>query len=126
MQPEAATRFDDGGEGPMLFSRRWLRAMTAAAPEALRLVVHRGNANEPIIRDGDLLLVDTTVKQIAEDGLYVFPRDGKYLARFVEKFVDGRVALKARNPEYGIQPLSGDEAAKLPLLGRVLWRGGAL
>ncbi|HEY0301604.1 MAG TPA: S24 family peptidase [Rhizomicrobium sp.] len=126
LQPEGGARFGADDEGAILFSRSWLRAATAAAPEALRLVVNRGNANEPVIRDGDLLLVDTTVKQIADDGLYVFPRDGKYLARFVETYVDGRVALKARNPEYGMQPLSGDDAAKLPLLGRVLWRGGAL
>ena len=37
---------------------------------------------------------------------------------------DDRVALKPRNPDYGVQMLGKDEAEKLPLLGRVLWRGG--
>lgn len=126
VQTEAATRFDAVAEAPaMLFSRSWLKARTAAAIDDLRLVVHRGNSNEPVIRDGELLLVDTTAKQIGEEGLYVFPRGGGYLARFVEKFLGGRVVLKARNPQYDTQPLSEDDAAKLPLLGRVLWRGGA-
>lgn len=126
VQAEAAARFDAMAEPQaILFSRNWLKALTAAAPDELRLVVHRGDSNEPVIRDGDLMLVDITARKIGEDGLYVFPRDGKHLARFVEKFVDGRVALKARNPQYDTQPLSELDAAKLPLLGRVLWRGGA-
>jgi phage repressor protein C with HTH and peptisase S24 domain len=127
VQAEADARYDaDDAAEPMLFARAWLRALSTAPDEALRLVVHRGNSNEPVIRDGDLLLVDTTVKRIADDGLYVFPRDGKYLARFVERLFGGRVALKARNPDYGAQPLSQEEAERLPLLGRVLWRGGSL
>jgi hypothetical protein len=125
LQPEADARFDEA-ETPaeILFARGWLKATTAAAPDELRLVVHRGKSNEPVIRDGDLLLVDIRVKRIAEDGLYVFPRDGKYLARVVEHLFDNRIALKPRHPDFGTQTLTKEEAERLPLLGRVLWRGG--
>ena len=125
LQPEADARFDDA-EAPadILFARSWLKAATDAAPDELRFVVHRGKSNEPVIRDGDLLLVDIRVKRIAEDGLYVFPRDGKYLARFVEHLFDNQIAVKPRHPDFGTQTLTKEEAEKLPLLGRVLWRGG--
>ena len=125
LQPEADARFDDAeATAEILFARSWLKAATDAAPDELRFMVHRGKSNEPVIRDGDLLLVDIRVKRIAEDGLYVFPRDGKYLARFVEHLFDNRIALKPRHPDFGTQTLTKEEAEKLPLLGRVLWRGG--
>lgn len=126
LQPEADATFGQPApEAPYLFSRSWLGTTIGVPAERLRIVIHRGNANEPAIRDGDALIVDTTVMGIAEDGLYVFPRDGRFLARFVETFLDGRVALKARNPDYGVQVLSPEDAGKLLLLGRVRWRGGA-
>jgi hypothetical protein len=36
------------------------------------------------------------------------------------------VVLKARNPEYGAQNLSADEAGALKPFGRVCWHGGAI
>jgi phage repressor protein C with HTH and peptisase S24 domain len=126
VQGDSETRYDEGAEPPppMLFSRAWLKTVVTAPDAALRIVVHRGNSNAPLIKDGDTMLVDTTVTRIAEDGLYVFPRDGKYQARFAEIFVDGHVALRSHSSGSGVQTLSEDEAAKLQVLGRVRWRGG--
>lgn len=126
VQPDADTRFGEGEEAAaaMLFSRAWLKSIVATPADKLRIVIHRGNSNEPVIADGDLLLVDTSVTRIAGNGLYVFPLDGKYQAKFVETFVNRRVALKSRNPTYDAQILSADEAGELQLLGRVCWRGG--
>ena len=126
IQPDGNDRYGEDADAPFLFSQAWLRAITPAPADKLRIVIHRGNANEPVIRDGEAMLVDTTVTRIADDGLYVFPRDGNYLARFVETFVDRRVALKPRNPEYGTQTLSADDAGRLQIFGRVCWRGGAV
>jgi len=126
IQPDAATRFGEGEEAPtsMPFSRAWLKSIVATPADKLRIFIHRGNSNEPVIVDGDLLLVDTSVTRIAGNGLYVFPLDGKHEAKFVETLVNRRVALKARNPTYHAQILSADEAGELQLLGRVCWRGG--
>jgi hypothetical protein len=120
------SRFDDETIAPCLFARAWLNRIGAGETSALCIVLQRGNANEPAIRDGEMLLVDRSVPQVGEDGLYVFTRDGKHIARFVETFVDGRVALRARNPEYGTQTLSKEEAAALRPLGRVRWHGGTI
>ncbi len=126
VQPESDAKLGAEQEPPLLFSRNWLGAAVEAPVEKLRIVMQRGNANEPIMRDGDALLVDTSVDRIAEDALYVFVRDGRYLARFVETFADGSVALKSRNPDYRTQTLSREEAGRLHVLGRVRWRGGPL
>ena len=126
LQADGETRFDDGNEPRIMFAKAWLRTLTAAPAECLRLVVHRGNSNEPVIRNGETMLVDTSVERIAGDGLYVFARDDKFQAKFVETFIDGRVALKSRNPDYGVQTLSADETSRLTPFGRVCWRGGPI
>jgi phage repressor protein C with HTH and peptisase S24 domain len=132
VQPEGDTRLgtgDDGdGEAPgdFLFRREWLSGLTKTPDAELRIVINRGNANEPVIRDGDQLLVDMQDKRIADDALYVFVSDGRYLARFVEKLATGNVALKSRNPDFRVQTLAPEDVAKLQVLGRVLWHGGKM
>jgi transcriptional regulator with XRE-family HTH domain len=124
VQADADSRFDEAPA--LLFSRAWLHTAITAPEDGLRVVIHRGNANEPAIRDGDAMLVDTTAQRIDEDALYVFVRNGRHQARFVETFIDGRVALKSRNPDYGMQVLSREDAGRLQVFGRVRWRGGAI
>ncbi|MEI9992628.1 MAG: S24 family peptidase [Rhizomicrobium sp.] len=116
----------DGGEDAVLFSAGFLHGLGAADIDKLRIVVQRGAANEPVIRDGDLLLVDTSNDRIARDGLYVSLRDGRYFVRFVETAPNGTVTLKSRNPEYGTQTLAPEEAEQLRIFGRVRWRSGAV
>ncbi len=114
----------DGEEDTVLFSAGFLRGLGTI--DKLRIVVQRGAANEPVIRDGDLLLVDTANDRITRDGLYVSLRDGRNFVRFVETAPNGTVTLKSRNPDYGTQTLTPEEAARLQIFGRVRWRSGAI
>jgi phage repressor protein C with HTH and peptisase S24 domain len=68
--------------------------------------------------------VDTGANAIVDDAFYVFDRSGFLLTKLVEIYVDGRVALKTRNADGGVQILSRDEAANVKVFGRVRWRGG--
>ncbi len=110
----------------VLFSAAFLHGLGVADVDRLRIVVQRGAANEPVIRDGDMLLVDTSNDRIARDGIYVSLRDGRSFVRFVETAPNGSVTLKSRNPDYGSQTLTPAEAAQLQIFGRVRWRSGAL
>ena len=117
---------EDAGEHAVLFSTGFLRGLGTAGVDRLRIVVQRGGANEPVIRDGDVLLVDTASDRVAQDGIYVFLRDGRSFVRFVETAPNGSVMLKSRNPDYGTQTLAPEEAARLAIFGRVRWRSGAI
>jgi phage repressor protein C with HTH and peptisase S24 domain len=125
-EPAGDVRYDEADEtAPLAFPRAWLREAFDAEDGDLVMVIHRGPANEPVLRDGDLLLVDRRMRTIGEDGFYVFERDGRLQTKLVETFLDGRVALKSRNPDFAPQILSAEDAARLALLGRVRWRGGS-
>lgn len=115
---------DDEEREPMAFSRAWLAQHIRVPEERLTVVLNRGGANAPDIGDGDAMLVDTGANAITEDAFYVFDRGGFLLTKLVEIYVDGRVALKTRSSDGGVQILSREDAAKVKVFGRVRWRGG--
>ncbi len=121
--PGSYARDDDCRED-IAFSRAWLSHVIRVPEERLRIVFNRGDANAPDIRDGDAMLVDTGAKTISDDAFYIFDRGGFLLTKLVEMYVDGRIALKTRNPDFGTQMLSREEAATVNVFGRVAWRGG--
>lgn len=110
----------------IVFEVALLETLGVADIDRLRIVMQHGPANEPVIRDGDLLLVDTSSDRIARDGIYVILREGRHFVRFVETAPSGTVSLKSRNPDYGSQTLTPADAAALAILGRVLWRSGTV
>lgn len=109
---------------PLAFPRALLRRLASAAFDRLVVVFNRGESNEPDIFDGDAMLVDRGIERLADDAFYVFSYDGALMVKLIERLLDGRVALKARNPNYREEILSRDDAARLTIFGRVVWRGG--
>jgi hypothetical protein len=107
------------------FARAWLRAAIRAPEDRLRVVFNRGVANEPDIRDGEVMLVEIGLDRIAEDAFYIFENDGRLMTKLVEIYVDGSIALKTRDPANKPQILSPEDAAAR-VFGRVRWRGGVL
>lgn len=109
---------------PLAFPQALLRRLAAQSPDRLVVVFNRGESNEPDIYDGDAMLVDRGIERLLDDAFYVFQFDGALMVKLIERMLDGRVALKARNPAYREEVLAKDEAARLTIFGRVVWRGG--
>jgi phage repressor protein C with HTH and peptisase S24 domain len=109
---------------PLAFPRALLRRLASAGLDKLVVVFNRGESNEPDIFDGDAMLVDRGIERFADDAFYVFEYEGALMVKLIERLLDGRVALKARNPGYREEILSKEEAARLTIFGRVVWRGG--
>lgn len=121
-----AMAFDDTVGDHYAFRRAWVHSITRSREDQLAVVFNAGDANAPDIGDGDAMLIDRGVERIVDDAFYVFSRDNHLLTKMIERLVDGRVALKARNSAYETQTLSREEAARLTVFGRVLWRGGRI
>jgi transcriptional regulator with XRE-family HTH domain len=96
---------DEEPRDQVAFSRAWLNAAIRAPEDKLRVVFNRGAANEPDLRDGDAMLVDTGFDRIVDDAFYVFERDGR--------LADGNVrrrAHRAQDPQSGVRradPVAG-------------------
>jgi phage repressor protein C with HTH and peptisase S24 domain len=110
---------------PVAFSRAWLRSVIRVPENKLCVVFNRGLANEPNIKDGDIMLVETGIERVTADGFYIFKNDGMLMTKLVEIYVDGRVALKTVDPRNKPQDFPPEEAGAR-VFGRVRWRGGVL
>ena len=103
------------------FSRRWLaeQGLEGAQLSAIRVV---GDSMEPLLRDGDEVLVDRRPHPF-RDGIHVVRRDDTLLVKRVTAQGAGRFSLLSQNLAY--PPVSVD-AEELEIIGRVVWKSGRL
>lgn len=108
------------------FRHDWIRAAFRIAPEDLGMELAVGDSMHPTIRDGDLLLVDTTERSVGSFGIYVLELGGERLVKRVQRKVDGSLVLISDNPVYEPDTVPAELAQDLVVVGRVVWAGGTL
>lgn len=114
---------DKAAAPTLAFNPDWLSQLCGACDEELRLIEMRGDAMEPTLRSGDLLLVDCRVRQVAQDGLYAVQlAEGVEIMR-IHKQTAGRVLLSCDNPFFQSTTLTAAAAKRIKLVGRVVWFG---
>ena len=112
--------------GRFAFRRSWLERHGLNSHNA-RLVTARGKSMADKINDGDILLVDTRVTTMKEDGVYVIEREGLDYVKLLQRdFQSGGVRIISYNPDYPPQFVAKDQEESLRIIGRVLWHGGEL
>lgn len=101
------------------FSRRWLleQGLDGAHLSAIRVV---GDSMEPLLREGDEVLVDRR-SQPFRDGIHVVRIDDSLLVKRVANQGAGRFSLLSQNLSYPPIQVGADE---LDLVGRVVWKSG--
>ena len=102
-------------------SRDWAeQLLRPTSVSALRYLYARGDSMQATFHDGDLLLVDSGVDAITEDGIYVLLRNERMLVKRVTQRGDGSFEISSDNP--GVKTVDVlKRKAPLPVLGRVLW-----
>ena len=111
-----------GGEGAFdtfRFSRRWLaeQGLESAQLSAIRV---EGDSMEPLLNDGDEILVDRSPRTF-RDGIHVVRLGETLMVKRVASAVPGRMALLSQNLAYPSVEVAADEVA---IIGRVVWKGG--
>jgi phage repressor protein C with HTH and peptisase S24 domain len=102
----------------------WLRTNFGREPAELALEIAVGESMEPHIRNGDLLLVDTTDQTFRNFGIYVIEVRGERLVKRVQRKFDGSLILISDNKVYQPESIPTDLAKEVGVVGRVIWRGG--
>lgn len=130
-RPEAAaagsvTPPNPSGSEWMALRHDWVRATCGIEPNDVLLEMATGNSMTPTIRDGNLLLVDTTERTFRNFGIYVLEINGQRLVKRVQRKHDGSLVLISDNTAY--QPDSVDKMAadNVVVVGRVVWSGGTI
>lgn len=107
----------------LAFRATWVRRTLGVDPQHLVLITAVGDSMEPAIRDGDLLLVDTSVQRILDDAIYVIAKGEALVVKRLHQFFGGAIMIKGDNPLYPEETLQGDELEMLRVAGRVRWVG---
>lgn len=103
------------------FSRRWLREQ-GLDPAMLSSIRVMGDSMDPLLRDGDEILVDRTPRPF-RDGVHVLRLGDVLHVKRVQAAQPGRVLLISANEAY--EPVEV-ALADVDLIGRVVWKGGRL
>lgn len=103
------------------FSAHWLReqGLDGARLSAIRV---EGDSMEPLLRDGDEILVDCSPHPF-RDGIHVVRLGDTLMVKRVASSGQGRLALLSQNLAYPPVEVAADE---LTIIGRVVWKGGRL
>lgn len=112
----------------LYFDRRWLENIINIKPQNAALIqavgdsMDSGNNNIDDIKDGDLLLIDESIKDFINNKIYVIRLDNSDLVvKKVNKDLQGNVTLISNNPKYSPRELTEENEAVI--IGRVLWNG---
>ncbi len=103
------------------FSRRWLREQ-GLEPAQLSSIRVMGDSMEPLLRDGDEILIDRTPRPFRE-GVHVVRLGEALHVKLLQAVPPGRLRLISKNPAY--EPVEVG-MADVDVVGRVVWKGGRL
>lgn len=110
----------------LAFKTEWLHDM-GLSPQFVGLVTCKGNSQEPVIRDGALMLVDMRPDQTIRSGcFYIVVLDGDVLVKLINRRVDGTIELLSKNPDYQTEIIDSQHLDRLHIPGQVVWAGQKL
>jgi phage repressor protein C with HTH and peptisase S24 domain len=113
----------------LVFKRDWLKRMNAK-PENLYVIYANGDSMEPYIFEGDVVLFDTSQTDPKDKQVYVIrrPDGGNSIKRLIQQ-LSGTWVIRSDNPDKAAnpdEPVSDSSIHDMPILGRVIWRGGGV
>ena len=106
------------------FSEGYLKQTLHRKPQNLALLTASGDSMDPTIRDGDLLLVDTSARRIEGSRIYVLAIGGALMVKRIQLRLDGSVVVKSDNTIYEPEVVPADQTSGLNILGQVIWQAG--
>lgn len=101
------------------FSHRWLEEQGLARAQLSAIRVE-GDSMEPLLNDGDEILVDRSPRAF-RDGIHVVRLGDTLMVKRVASAGPGRIALLSQNFAYPPVEVAAEE---VEIIGRVVWKGG--
>ena len=104
------------------FDASWITNTLKRKPVDLVAVSIQGDAMEPQLSAGNMVLVDTSQAGIPGDGTYVLNVDGATLVRRLQPLPAKEIEASCANPAYERFRFSRDDD-HVSVTGRVVWVG---
>ena len=118
-----ATYLDGTAEvkGRAPFRLEWLRGLYDGPVNALKVVQGRGDSMEPTIRDGDIVLIDTSSRMLADQDMIWAVSYGELgMIRRLRRLPSGALLMSPDNPV--VRPTEAHDG-ECHIMGRVIFIG---
>jgi phage repressor protein C with HTH and peptisase S24 domain len=109
----------------LAFREEWLRRI-GVSPKFARLMVAQGDSMRETINDGDLMIVDISIRDFVGEAVYVLVYGGLVRLKRLQMLRSGVLLLKSDNPGYQTEEVPPAELPDLIIGGRVRWVGGSI
>ena len=116
-----ALPIDENAYDAFRFSRRWLSEQGLEGAQLSAITVE-GDSMEPLLNDGDEILIDRAPRAF-RDGVHVVRLGDTLMVKRVAQAGAGQFALLSQNLAYPPVNVSADE---MEVIGRVVWKGGRI
>lgn len=93
-------------------------------PANLSAVQIDGDSNEPLLNDGDTVMVDHSRGGVEGEAFYVICLDDHLYAKRLQRQIGGGVAVISANPAYQTMMVAKENLHELQIIGRVVWAAG--
>jgi phage repressor protein C with HTH and peptisase S24 domain len=100
----------------------WLRAR-GINPTFCRVLTAKGDSMEPTIRDGDTMIIDTSIDRARDNHIYVIVFNGLVFVKRIHMKMSGAVLLISDNQVYPADEVPAADVPNLRLAGRLVWAG---
>lgn len=107
----------------LAFTRYSLRKK-GLSPDTLAAVRVDGDSNEPVLSDGDTVMVDLSRNALQGEAFYVIRLDDLLYAKRLQRLYDGGVKIISANTAYEPMTVPQNKLGNLEIIGRVVWAGG--
>jgi phage repressor protein C with HTH and peptisase S24 domain len=112
---------EDADSRSIPFPRAWLESLTSSPVEQLFFARGRGDSMMPTLLDGDVVLIDRSVRKIVEqDRIWAVGYGDLGAIKRVRRKGSGGFKIMSDNPLVSDEEVSDDE---LFIVGRIIWIG---
>jgi len=116
-------------KGGLAFKRDWLARMSLKAGN-LSVIYACGQSMAPTINEGEVLLVDHNQQEPRDGQVFAIEREGELLIKRLARHPAGGWICRSDNPDKiryaDWEPVSAEQLGLLRIVGRIVWRGGAM
>ncbi|EIU7196013.1 XRE family transcriptional regulator [Pseudomonas aeruginosa] len=82
-----------------------------------------GDSMEPLLSDGDTVMIDHSCNEVRDEAVYVIRLDDHLYAKRVQRQINGGLAIISANPAYQTMFVSKQDLEAVDIIGRVVWSG---
>src|ERR1035437_3135065 len=104
------------------FKLDWFNKNICGSKSDLVIFTAHGESMEPTIKNGDLIMIDTSGKKI-RDGIFVIRFDNSLLVKRLSLMPKDKLQIKSDNPDHPTFEVDLKEEDSFAVIGRVVWHG---